>query len=144
MTDAEVYAKHRDELLRYATALVGPHDADDVLSTVVLRTIGRRALAEIENPRGYLMKAVLNEARGLHRRRRPTAALDELIEPQPPDVAGVLSALWDLPVRQRACVYLRYWEMASIAEIGDDLGVRPGTVKRYLHLARKRLKGALQ
>ena len=141
--DSAIYAKHRDELLRYATALVGPHDADDIVSTVVVRTIRKRRLADLENPRGYLMKGELNEARGLHRRNRPTASIDDLIEPQAPQIAGVLAALWELPIRQRACVYLHYWEMAPIAEISADLGVRQGTVKRYLHLARKRLKGAL-
>lgn len=142
--DATVYAKHRDELLRYATALVGPHDADDVVSTVVLRTLRRRRLADLDNPRGYLLRAVLNEDRGLHRRRPPRLDAPGVVEPPSAEVAHVLAALADLPPRQRAAIYLHYWEMASVAEIGEALGVRPGTVKRYLHLARRRLKGALR
>ncbi len=49
--DAEVYAKYRDDLLRYATGLVGAGRAEDVVSTVVLRTIRRRSLADLDNPR---------------------------------------------------------------------------------------------
>ena len=37
MTDEEIYVKYRDELIRYATVLVGPSDAEDVLSSVVTR-----------------------------------------------------------------------------------------------------------
>ena len=58
--DAEVYIKYRDDLLRYATSLVGPDQAEDVVSTVVLRTMRGRGLAELDRPHAYLMKSVLN------------------------------------------------------------------------------------
>ena len=48
-----------------------------------------------------------------------------------------------LPARQRAATYLVYWEGRSIAEASTLMGIRPGTVKRYLHLARRTLKGVL-
>ena len=142
--NTEVYAKYRDELLRYATALVGPNDAEDVVSTVVLRTIRRRRLDQLENPRGYLLKAVLNEARGLGRRRNHSRLPDELEQVAPPDLVEVLDALWQLPVRQRAATYLYYWESAPVVEIAETMGIGSGTVKRYLHLARRRLKGSLR
>jgi DNA-directed RNA polymerase specialized sigma24 family protein len=31
-SDAEIYIKYRDDLLRYATSLVGPDQAEDVVS----------------------------------------------------------------------------------------------------------------
>lgn len=38
-TDAEVYRKHKDELMRFAAALVGPSHAADVVSNVVTRIL---------------------------------------------------------------------------------------------------------
>lgn len=141
--NAEVYVKHREELLRYATALVGPDLAEDVVSTVVLRAIGKRSLADLENPRAYLLKGVLNESRGTWRRKRPEP-LPEMAASDPPiELLDVVEAVWRLPLRQRAAVFLFYWEALSVAEIAEVMEVGPGTVKRYLHLARRSLKGVL-
>lgn len=141
--DGLVFAKYRSDLVRYATALVGPSDAEDVVMTVVGRTIRRVRLADLENPKGYLIRGVLNEARG-RGRRRPTLVLDDTYAAQASSgLAEVLDVLMSLPIRQRAAVYLHYWERAPINEIAEAMGVGPGTVKRYLHLARQRLKGVL-
>ncbi len=142
--DAEVYAKYRDDLLRYATGLVGAGRAEDVVSTVVLRTIRRRSLADLDNPRAYLLKAVLNEARGLGRRQGNLPLPDMAMSDRSIELLDVIAAVWRLPVQQRAAVFLFYWEGHPVAEIADPIGVRPGTVKRYLYLARKRLKGSLR
>lgn len=138
--DAEVYAKHRDDLLRYATSLVGPSDAEDVVSTVVLRAIGRRPLAAIENPHSYLMKAVLNECRSLWRRERTHPISESALAQLPDQVGETLDLLWRLPVRQRAAAFLFYWEDRPIEEVANLMGVRAGTVKRYLHNIRQRLR----
>lgn len=45
-----------------------------------------------------------------------------------------------LSARQRACVYLAYWEDLGAAEIADCLGIGEGTVKRFLSRARSRLR----
>lgn len=141
--DAAIWNKHREELIRYASVLVGPDDAEDLLSTVVLRVLQRRRLADLDSARPYLFRAVLNEARTTARRRsrrRLVPASNVL----PPDVdPGVLEAVLALPDRQRAAVYLTYWRDLPVAETASLLGCRPGTVKRYLHLARSRLKEAL-
>jgi len=36
--DGEVYGKYADELIRFATGVVGPDDGPDAVSTAVLRT----------------------------------------------------------------------------------------------------------
>ncbi len=48
-----------------------------------------------------------------------------------------------LPLRQRTATFLAYWGDLSIAETSRLMGARPGSVKRYLHLARRSLKGVL-
>jgi DNA-directed RNA polymerase specialized sigma24 family protein len=46
-------------------------------------------------------------------------------------------------VGQRAATYFVYWGDMSVATAAEMMGVRPGTVKRYLHLARTKLEGVL-
>ncbi len=141
--DGVVFAAHRGALVRYATALVGPSDAEDVVMTVVGRTVRRLRLSELENPKGYLLRGVLNEARGRSRRRDHVSLQLDVEMPVSDGLVEVLDVLMALPVRQRAAVYLHYWEMAPVREIAESMGVGPGTVKRYLYLARQKLKGVL-
>jgi RNA polymerase sigma factor (sigma-70 family) len=51
----------------------------------------------------------------------------------------VLMAVERLSVRQRAAVFLTYWEDLSPNEVAERMGVTPGAVKRHLARARKRL-----
>ncbi len=146
MTDEQVYVKHRDELMRFAAALAGPDDAADVVSTVITRILasGRR-LTDLAEPRPYLMRAVLNQSRSVARsrgRESPGTLPEEGREDALPH-PHVLDAVLDLPVKQRAVTFLAYWAGMTSAEIGDLLGARPATVRRYLHLAREKLKEAL-
>jgi DNA-directed RNA polymerase specialized sigma24 family protein len=91
VSDADIWSRHSDELIRYATVLVGPASAEDVVSTVVLRVLQRRALSDLENPRPYLFKGVLNEARTLASRNSHHVALtDDAVSP--PDVNPELLA----------------------------------------------------
>ena len=145
LTDAEIYAKNCDDLLRYAAILVGLDEAPDVVSTVVVRVLSKGTLAGLREARPYLFRAVLNEARSVLRRRRPTWPLTsrEIAEEPPelrPEVAQEVLAL---PCQQRAATYLIYWQDLTVAEAARLMGTTPGTVKRYVHLARKRLRGAL-
>lgn len=143
MRDEEIYRKHREDLVRYAAVLVGPADADDVVSAVVLRTLARRRLSDLDDARPYLFRAVLNEARSRLSRRRdpPHVAEIGVIDSDPR--FEVLDAVLELPTQQRAATYLVYWADLSISEAAMLMGIRPGTVKRYLFLARRSLKGAL-
>jgi RNA polymerase sigma-70 factor (ECF subfamily) len=140
VNDDAIWNKHRDELIRYASMLVGPDDAEDLVSTVVVRVLSRRRLADLDDARSYLFRSVLNEARSLVRRRRRRPVQREAdvlpvdIEPE------VLAAVLALPRRQRAAVYLTYWRDLPVAEVADLMGCRPGSVKRYLHIARNRLR----
>lgn len=143
-TDAEVYLTYRHDLLRYATSLVGPSQSEDLVSTVIVRTIQRRPLAGLDNPRAYLLKAVLNEARSVWRRKRTDPLPDSLVGDLPGEVVETLDVVWRLPLQQRAAVYFFYWEGNSVAETAQLMGVRPGTVKRYLYNARKRLESDLK
>jgi RNA polymerase sigma factor (sigma-70 family) len=143
LSDEAIYTKLKDDLIRYATALVGPDSAEDVLSTVVLRTLRRRRLTTLRDPRPYLFRAVLNEARNTLRKQQPIVRAEEAVEDTHNDDREVVAAIRGLPPRQRAAIYLVYWEDMSIKQAANAMGARPGTVKRYVHMARNTLRGVL-
>lgn len=130
-------------MLRYATALVGPSHAEDVVSTVVLRVLRKRSLSDLEQPKSYLLKAVLNESRGVMRRRSTEPLGEVAADSSAAEVVDVVRAVRSLPVRQRAAVYFFYWEGLPVQEIANVMGISEGAIKRYLHLARKKLKDPL-
>jgi RNA polymerase sigma factor (sigma-70 family) len=143
--DEEIYLKHRDELMRYATILVGADSAPDIVSTVVTKLLGsRKSMADLREPRTYLMRAVLNESlryRERHWRNPPPQSFDvRPVESRP----EVLKAVVTLPPRQRAAIYLIYWGDLPSHEAAALMGCRPATVRRYLYLAKKKLREALQ
>jgi DNA-directed RNA polymerase specialized sigma24 family protein len=60
--DAETYRKYADELVRFASGLVGPSGAEDVVATAVLRAVSGTQWSRVDNQRAYMYRAVLNEA----------------------------------------------------------------------------------
>ena len=136
--------------MRFAASLVGPDEAPDLVSEVVVATIQRRALTSLQDPKAYLMQAVLNRARSRGRQSaRERQAVSRLSatasEAQGPSEADpeIVRLVADLPIRQRAAVFLVYWEDLSPTDAAELMGVRPGTLRRYLHLAREKLRSHL-
>ncbi len=149
VTDQSIYLDVRGPLMRFAASLVGPDNAADLVSEVLVATLQRRSLMSLENPQAYLMQAVLNRARSA--RRRMDKELDALYryatvsrgDEANADVlvrADVVRTVARLPVQQRAAIYLVYWADLEPYEAADLLGIRPATLRRYLHLARKKLR----
>jgi RNA polymerase sigma-70 factor (ECF subfamily) len=146
--DEQTYRKHADELIRFATFLVGPADASDVVSAAVLRTFESQAWAAARNQRAYLFRAVLNEVRMAHRgdvRRRGRELRAEQPEsfdaPEPrPDV---LEAVASLSPRQRAVIALTYWDDLTPEAVADLLGISEGAVRIHLARGRRRLRKVL-
>ncbi|HEV3401155.1 MAG TPA: hypothetical protein VG078_04990 [Acidimicrobiales bacterium] len=73
-SDAETYEKHAEELVRFATLLVGPGGADDLVSGAVLRAFSSPAWPSVTEPRAYLYRTLVNEARQLGGRRSVVCA----------------------------------------------------------------------
>lgn len=148
VTDREIYEEIAPDLMRYATALVGPDQAPDVVSTVVTRALGRPdGLAGLESAKTYLMKAVLNEASGLKRQRArrqtyPMAVVPDVGRPDI-EVGNIDALVMNLPPQQRAAAYLVFFLEHTPTEAAALMGTRPATVRRYLHLARRKLGEAL-
>ena len=145
MTDEEIYRKYSDDLTRFATGLVGPFDAPDVVTDACLRAFNAGAWPTVTNHRAYLYRSVLNQARSHHRstlRRR----IREMRAAQPDESVpvevdlDVLSAIDRLSVQQRASVVLTFWEDLTPAQVAARLDISEGAVKRHLARARSRLK----
>ncbi len=145
LNDEQVYVKYADELMRFATGLVGPADAEDVLADAVARCLRTRGWSEVANQRAYLYRAVLNEAHSLGRRRarRRVYPIEELTTAEPLVAPEVRAAVDRLSVRQRAVVLLTYWADLDPATVADRLGISEGSVRRHLARARARLREVL-
>lgn len=150
--EAEVlYRLYAQDLTRFATGLVGPWDAQDVVSEAMLRCLGSAGLAAAVDSRAYLYKAVLNQARQTVRasqrrfRRERTVAVRE----SRPSAGGmdlrpeVWAAVRSLSVRQRAVIVLTYWEDLTVDQTARRLGLSEGSVKRHLSRARDHLRRSL-
>lgn len=145
MDNEQVYRSYAPELTKYATGLVGPFDAPDVVTDACLKAFNSKRWQEVANPRAYLYRAVLSVANDHHRStlsrrlRELKAAGPEALEPEQVDV-DVLKAVERLSIQQRSAVLLTYWADLSVDEVAERMGVSAGSVKRHLARARKRLE----
>ena len=145
---SDLYRRHAIELTRFATSLVGPNHAHDVVSEAVMQAMWSDRWGEVLNPRAYLYQAVLNAARMHHRstsrrRRRESMAARPDTSPGPDAAVDVWDALGHLSIRQRAVIFLTYWEDLSEGDIAYRLDVSERSVRRYLAKARDQLREAL-
>jgi RNA polymerase sigma factor (sigma-70 family) len=148
VSDDEVYARHGAELVRFATVLIGPSGADDLVAETAFKVFASSAWRQVNHQRAYLFRAVLNEARQRERsaarrlRRERLAASPERVD-APVVRPEVIEAMRGLQPRQRAIVYFVYWEDREVSEVADHLDVSVRTVQRDLVAAREHLREAL-
>jgi len=150
LAKAEIYEKYADQLIRFATGLVGPSDSRDVVSAAVVSAMWSQGWDSVSYERAYLHKAVLNEARRTlrDRERRRVAELqaaggsqfDRLPEIRP----DVLEAVSRLSVSQRAVVFLAFWVFIRSFFIVLFLSLRDCTGHRQPARAAARLRRILQ
>lgn len=146
MDNEQVYRSYSQELTRYATGLVGPFDAPDVVTDACLRAFESRNWFEVVDRRAYLYRTVLSVANDHHRKTLSRRLREMRVagRDHTPDRAAdldfeVLDAVERLSVQQRAAVFLTYWEDLTPDAVAQRMGVSSGTVKRHLARARKRL-----
>jgi RNA polymerase sigma factor (sigma-70 family) len=139
-------------LVRLARLFVDDRDAaEDLVQEAFLR-LARSAhrISDIDRAPAYLRSIVLNLARDHNRRglvslrHHPTSSgqranSDSAPAPSTPDLLVqsedhrlVIEAVRSLPVRQRDCITLRYFEEFGIDAIATTLGLSPNSVKTHL------------
>ncbi len=141
---------HAKSLIGYASSLVGPSLAEDLVADAMVTVFDRVDLSTVSNPRAYLFTCVLNQARSNARRfsaerRREVvvsnAARSTVPSPTATDELGVLAVL---STRERAVIYLTYWEDLGVDDVAACLGLGSGTVRRYLARARAKIRKEIQ
>jgi RNA polymerase sigma-70 factor (sigma-E family) len=105
-----------------------------------------------DDPDAYVRRILVNTSNRRFRRRRVAeharepAELPDLAVADPADLIGqrsaLLSALRELPRRQRAIVVLRYWEDLSDAQVAAALGCAEATVRSQASRALAKLRGS--
>jgi RNA polymerase sigma factor (sigma-70 family) len=103
-----------------------------------------RKYPQVENPRGFVHRTIVNRARGWQRDERRNALKVVRLSQDygalsPPD-AELFDVVGALPYRQRVVIVARYWLGWSEAEIARALDCRPGTVKSLASRALAQLR----
>lgn len=143
-TKGEVFQRYGVELTRFAASMVGPNEAQDVVSDALIRSMWSDGWDDVENQRAYLYRAVVSQARMHHRstsrrRDREFKAAPIVVAAPADGEVDVWEALGHLSVTERAAVFLAYWEDLSEVDAASRLGVSERTVRRRLDRARHKL-----
>jgi len=153
---AAIHGAHSAALKRYVAQLTRDDaEAQDVVQETLLRAW--RHPEVLERSEGSVRAWLFTVARNLgvdhlrsarHTRERASDHLPERADPDETqavlDAWLVADALVALSPEHRAVVVGAYYRGRSVAELADEQGVPPGTVKSRLHYALRALRLALQ
>jgi RNA polymerase sigma factor (sigma-70 family) len=147
---ALLFASEARSLVRLARLFVDHQDAaEDLVQEAFLR-LQRSARAPDDPGKAgaYLRSVVLNLARDHNRRGlmslrhhsagRPDSGVRDDVDAlalRHQQDGVLLEAVRSLPLRQRHCVVLRYYEELSVEEVAGALGLSPNSVKTHLRRA---------
>lgn len=145
------YRQHADELIRFATAMIGPDDASDVVTDAMVTVFAHEHdVSSVGNTRAYLFKAVHNRILDVSRSRSRRQRREERYELRQQRTAttndpslDARAALATLSEQQRAVTFMTYWCDMAPADIAEALDVSEGTVRKQLSRARARLREVL-
>jgi RNA polymerase sigma-70 factor (ECF subfamily) len=149
----EVFREHSQFIYRSAYSVTGNRqDAEDVVQNIFVKLLERKLpSALINNPRGYLYRAAVNQALNAVRSRKRQRLDDDVeLHDVPSREAGqgedsqvrrlLLDAIAQLKPKAVEILILRYEHNFSDAEIAQMLGTSRGTVAVTLNRTRARLK----
>jgi RNA polymerase sigma-70 factor (sigma-E family) len=154
-----LYAAHYRSLVRLAALLVRDVEtAEEVVQDAFVAMHGAwRRLHDPDKALAYLRQTVVNRSRSALRRRRTAGRHVQTARRDLPDApsaehgalahldrAAIMTALGDLPRRQREVVVLRYYADLSEADIAEALGISRGSVKSHASRAMAALRTTLE
>jgi RNA polymerase sigma-70 factor (sigma-E family) len=133
-----LYREANGPMVRLAWLLVGSRAvAEEVVHDAFL-TVHQR-WESIDNPGGYLRRAVVNQCLRWRRRRNHEHRLLAMVGEPPPTGDPPIDEMWEaiqrLRPERRAVVVLRYWADLPHAEIAEILDCPISTVRTRLHRA---------
>jgi RNA polymerase sigma-70 factor (sigma-E family) len=139
----QLYAGHYTELVRLGVLLLHDQGAsEEVVQDAFIALHARWGqLRDPEKAAAYLRQSVVNRARSALRHRKVVARHLPVPLPDEPGAdhaaltsarrTAVLTALADLPQRQREVLALRYYLDQSEHQIAETLGISAGAVKSH-------------
>jgi RNA polymerase sigma factor (sigma-70 family) len=146
--------EHRDPVLGFLRAMVGPVDADDCFQETFIAAMRGYARLNGANPRAWVLTIARRKAIDHHRaaKRRPQPR-DEIPEPAhgspseaPPGAAEADPELWravrGLPPKQRSAVALRYVGDLRYRDVARALDCSEEAARRSVHDGLKSLRDA--
>jgi RNA polymerase sigma-70 factor (sigma-E family) len=155
---ADMFSQEGSSLVRLARLFCDDRNAaEDLVQEAFIRLHRSAAsIRDLDRAPAFLRSIVINLARDHNRRglmslRHQNTA--ERVTPLsgPDDRAvsdeeseAVLTALRDLPERQRACLVLRYYAELSIAEVADTLHISKNSVKTHCRRGLAALESRLE
>ena len=147
---AELYRSKADSILRFAYVLTSDREVARDLTHEAFARVGGRlgALRDPEQAAAYLYRTTLNLVRSHGRFVRREGALRSKLINQVPISAEVPSptddALWtsilDLPDRQKAAIFFRYYADLTEHQTAELLGCSAGAVKSLVRRALSTLR----
>ena len=148
-TADELWRELHPPLRRFCAVVIGPSDADDLAAETFLRCRDRLMAGDVMNPQSYLFRSAVRTAHNQRRSRdrdlrRAVQIGVSVVTDERPELGHVRDAVRALSPRQRAVLYLSYWEDQTESQIAETLGLHIGTVRRHLHRAHQHLRKALR
>jgi RNA polymerase sigma factor (sigma-70 family) len=148
----DLYRRVYPQLVRLAGLLLGDFQlGEDMAQEAFARLV--EAGPSVADPMPYLRGVVVNLCRSRIRRLAVARRLQPLVDRPSPvrlndeaatDRLVVMSALRNLPRRQRQAAVLRLYGGLSEAETATVMGVSVGSVKTHLHRAVQSLSGLFE
>ena len=143
----DCYATHYASLVRLASATtMSVPLAEEIVQDAFLSAF--RHWSRIDSPEAWLRRAVVNRSTSWVRRQMTERRLAPHVSDRDAlhvesEGAPILEALKRLPPRQRAVMFLKYYEDLTEQEIATSLGCAVGTVKSRLNRAREAIRKEL-
>jgi RNA polymerase sigma-70 factor (ECF subfamily) len=148
-----LFERHRSTVRRFCARIAGPADADDLLQITFLAAWTDARSFRGGSAQSWLFAIAANQARKQMRTETRKRGLMDRIRGKPPAahdpvdeqvarrelLQQVARAVAELPPDLRVPYVMCEIEDVPCAEAAERLGLRPGTLWRRLHDARKRL-----
>ena len=147
---AEIYERHSKTVYRVCFAYMkNPMDTEDAVQETFIRLISKNPRLESEeHEKAWLIRTATNICKDeLKHWWRKHENIDDHLELQGEETINtddVFQAVMQLPDKYKTVIYLYYYEGYSVREIAAAMGRSEGTVKSWLHRARRLLKQRLE
>jgi RNA polymerase sigma-70 factor (ECF subfamily) len=140
---------HYPSVVRTAYLILGDRGrAEEVAQEAFTQLLVHwRKVSRYERPESWVRRVAIRQAVRTARRDRAREVLHaqtEIGTADRPAEGDLAAAILRLPVRQRTCVLLFYYEDRPITEVAEVLEISTGAVKVHLHRARKALARLLE